>query len=46
MIGKFSITLPHRSCRRDRRGLGYTQEIQRQLALCPQVVTHAFQFSW
>jgi len=43
MIGKLSVTLSHCSCCRDRRGLGYAQEIQRQLALCPQVVTHSFQ---
>src|ERR1700752_1625277 len=40
VIRKLSITLTHGSGGSYCRGFGYAQEIQRQLALCSEVVTH------
>src|SRR6185503_18007476 len=40
VIGKLPVALTHGSGGSYRRGFGYAQEIQRQLALCSEIVTH------
>src|SRR6185369_3150808 len=40
VIGTLPVALTHGSGGSDRRGFSYAQEIQRQLALCSEVVTH------
>jgi len=40
VIGILTIALAHRACRGDCRGFTNAEEIQRQFAICPQLVTH------